>query len=230
MPTTIEGAAVFVALVAPGLLFELGLSQGANYLRRGWADRLLRFFAWSALVHVVSFPASVAVYRTTQEGLVNAGIVSVGLLWVWLMTLALGPYYIGISLGREVPREKLAASGWRAKTARWRAKAAHAVFGDGPEPLAWNWLWKRSQPGGGYIRVRLRESGDWIAGQWAYAADDPDDLLIDRFRCSRLTGELKLDDEGLAETLGWRTLVRVSDLDRIEFQPLQAEETPDGRA
>ena len=212
MPTTIEGAVVFIALVAPGLLFEIGLSRGANHLRRSLADRVLRFLAWSLMAHVVLFPVTVALYRMTAGDLTHVGVLPIIALWGWLLVLAGGPYWAGTSISGLTADDGRPAHGWRRKVAR-------AAFGRGPEPLAWHWLWKHSEPAGGFVRVRLRDSGDWIVGQWVYSADDPDDLLIDRYRCSRRTGELKLDDQGLALTLGWRTLVRVCDLDRIEFQP-----------
>lgn len=204
VPDSFSSAVLFFALVAPGLLFEVGLARRLNYLRRSLADRLLRFVAWSLLLDALLLPLIVVVASQVPRDVDVIGGGDLVLLWVFAVFLTVGPFLLG---------SRIAQSGSRVR---------HWFLGRDPAPLAWHELW------GGlprdrdtYLRVRLREGGTWIAGRWAYSSDEPEDLLLaPRVECDPVTGAIAVDPEtGYPQVVQWNALLRASDLDRIEVQP-----------
>lgn len=203
VPTTFGSLGILLIAVAPGLLFEVGLARRLNYLRRPLADRLLRFVAWSLMFNVLLLPGTVAVAKAVprEVGAVSGG--GVLLIWMWALSLTVLPYALG---------------SWAAQRAGWLRTA---LLGRDPAPLAWHLLWEDlGEVEGVYVRVRLRESGSWVAGLWSYSSDEPEDLLLSpRVLCDPSTGELDVDPaSGVPTVIEWGMLLRTSDLDIIEVQ------------
>ena len=64
MPTSLEALVIFAALIAPGLMFEVGAEKKAPYLRTDLGERLFRFIATSVLFHAVLAPVTYSVWRS----------------------------------------------------------------------------------------------------------------------------------------------------------------------
>ncbi len=72
MPSSLEALLVAVLFVAPGLMYELGIEVQVGYWRTSLADRALRFFVQSVLLHAALLPLSLwvlprALATTTGE-------------------------------------------------------------------------------------------------------------------------------------------------------------------
>jgi hypothetical protein len=202
LPTSLGSLGIFLAVVAPGLLFELGLARRLTYLRRPLVDRALQLVAWSLLIGAMLLPLSAYVVRNVPD---DIGRWDGGDWWLaWWAGLV-------VTLGSFVAGELVARSTGRVKA--W-------VLGSDPAPLAWHKMWETMAAAEhAYVRERLRESGTWIAGRLRYSSDEPGDLLLaPRLQCDPQTGELLLDGEGQLEPIDWQSWISCDDIDRLEAQ------------
>jgi hypothetical protein len=201
-PDSLPAAAVFLLFLAPGLLFELGLARRLTYLRRPLADRILQFVAWSMLLNALLLPVSAYVVRNVPDEVRSWDGGDWLLAWSAGLAATAGPFLAGGFVARSKGRLK----GW--------------VLGADPAPLAWHRLWETmADASDAYVRVRLRESGTWVAGRFVYSSDEPADILLSpRIRCDPVTGELLLDADGRLQTVAWYALVTCDDIDRLEAQ------------
>jgi hypothetical protein len=209
MPSTTEALIILVLAIAPGLLFELGVERGQAYWRTSFSDRLLRFFAWSFLLHALLLPISHWLWNRHLADGWSAGTIP---LWP-LYAAALAYTFVPMFLGHVVGGRSRVGAGLR-----------RLILGADLPPRAWDHLFA-ARPGG-YVRACLVD-GTWVAGTWAFSSSYPaeDDFLLDRrVRCDPLTGELLLDDEGFPVAIGWSLLLRRVDVGRIEFQEFQRVE------
>jgi hypothetical protein len=192
----------FLALVGPGLLFEVGLARSLNYLRRPLSDRVLRFGAWSLLWHACLLPATVVLVLGLPG---DPDLTELGGAWFWFLAVTLVPWLMGLLIGRYATSE---------------GRLRDLVLGKDPAPLAWHQLFESAQDGEAWIRVRFRDGG-WIAGKWAFSSDEPEDLLLaPRVQCDPMNGSIQLDSEGKVQLIDWQALIRVADLDRLELQAI----------
>ena len=54
MPNTSEALIIALLFIAPGLLYELGIEREIGYWRTSLADRALRYFATSTIIHALA--------------------------------------------------------------------------------------------------------------------------------------------------------------------------------
>ena len=224
MPTTVEGLLLALLFVAPGLLFELGLERRLPYWRTPVADRVLRFFATSLLLHLL---AAWPTYRLWHAYFSSANTLRAHRnlpwpLWVAAAAYLLVPFVLGYILGGLV---------------RKGARLTSLVIGMDPAPKAWDAVFG-PRDRAGYVRVRFT-SGTWMGGIWgsdlgpngsAFASSFPateDFYLPISVLVNASTGELVLDDQGQAQTRYWGLLIERSKIDVLEFQafPPQPEES-----
>ena len=215
IPSTLEGAALLLAFVAPGLLYEQGVERSLGYWRTSLPDRVLRFFIESVLLQTVAAPAAYGVWHRYVRGGFDPPKADL-LLYITLLGYVLVPVGLGLVVGSGVRRHPDA---W------W----VRPVFGLDPAPRAWDYLFSSTPTG--YIRARLKNDQRWVAGVFAvtsvgsrggYASSTPEreDIYLPlQLKCDNTTGELELDPSGSPITLQWGILISRADVDVIESQP-----------
>lgn len=234
MIDTFQGLAVTLLALLPGALYTYGFERRAGRWGTALADRLLRFLAASALLHVLLAPATYQAYRT----LVHSRRIADGrpLPW-WLWLVLLGYVAVPALLGDQVGRATR-------RSLRW----ARFFTGPTPAPRAWDHLFAREGLTG-WVRLRLLDPGsasatatggpaagtETVTGRWlvgaysgpatpdglgAYAAGYPEvqDLyLADTADCDPATGAFLLDAAGQPVLRGVGVLVRWDQVAYLEF-------------
>lgn len=206
MPTSTEALIIALLFLAPGLLYDSGLTRSAPYRRPDSGERLWRAFANSLIFQVATLPLTFLVWRRYGPiDLSHAAVSAVLVLGVVAGAYVAVPYGTGVLRGQRI-----------------RGRASET-------PSGWDHAF-RHLAGGGYVRVRLR-TGEWIAGLYAhldghappYASGYPSDptaylpALVD---VDPVTGVILLDDAGRAHVREWGVLLRAEDCERIEFQAM----------
>lgn len=216
IPSTLQGIALFLVFVAPGLLYEQAIERSLGYWRTNLADRVLRFFIESVVLQAVACPATYELWHRYWKGGFDPKRVD-GLLYVAVLGYVIAPIVFGLAVGYGVRRNPDA--GW-----------VRPVFGLDPAPRAWDYLFSSAPRG--YIRMRLKADKRWIAGVFSvtdsaagrqgYASSTPDheDIYLPmQLHCDNATGELELDHKGSPIPIHWGVLVLRADVDVIESQP-----------
>ena len=215
MPNTSEALIIALLFIGPGLLYELGIEREIGYWRTGLADRTLRFFATSTIIHALAAPATFWVWRSylaEPHGLSAYSLLPLP-LWAAIVAYLVLPLLVGVAVGRG---------------ARGQRPWLRPIIGRDPTPKAWDHVF--GQPvRRGYIRLKLSD-GTWVGGLWISPGDDqpgayassfpqPEDLYLPvQFDVDPRTGGILLDAEGKLRLREWGLLVERSKIEFIEFQ------------
>jgi hypothetical protein len=213
MISTFQALAVAAIALLPGAMYVWGFEATVG---GRWgvqlADRIPRFFGYSAIFHALLSPATYWLYanyyirpKHVEEGRP---------LPLWLWAVAIGyvvvPYVTGRVLGAGAQKER-----------RW----ATLLTGTAHAPRAWDDLLSR-QPVA-WVRIKLK-SDPWIGGAFAldrhgrrsYAAGYPheqDLYLAEQAEVDPETGDFQLDDDGNVVLLGRGVLLRWSEIEYLTF-------------
>jgi hypothetical protein len=212
MISTFQALAVAAIALLPGAMYVWGFEATVG---GRWgiqlADRIPRFFGYSAIFHVLLSPATYWFYanyihrKHFEEGRP---------LPLWLWAVAIGyvvlPYLTGRAIGAGVQNEQ----GW----ATFLAGTAHA-------PRAWDHLLSGAPVA--WVRIKLK-SGPWIGGAFAldrhgrrsYAAGYPNEqdlYLAEQAKVDSETGDFELDSDGYVSLLGRGVLIRWSEIEYLTF-------------
>jgi|SRR5579871_4305402 len=234
MPQTLEGLAIGLGFLIPGVAFELGIERIVGYWRTSLADRVLRFFAVSVFLQALAAPVTYIVWRhylhdteAEHRASVWAGAARrythLPLLgWIALIAYPAIPFIAGLVTGR------LARN-------RPESRASQLLVGRDPAPRGWDYLFGRADMAG-IVRARMRD-GIWVAGIYAakdgstrrgYASSFPvseDVYLPVRVEVDPTTGQLRLDGDTPIR-LPWSLLIKREDIDLLEFLEV-APDPPD---
>jgi hypothetical protein len=240
MPQTLEGLAIGLAFLIPGIAYELGIERVVGYWRTSLADRVLRFFAVSALLQALAAPATYIFWRRfiRDAGHSHESLFAVAgrrytnlpmLGWIALIAYLAVPFLLGIGTGYLARR-------------RPTNPASLLLVGRDPAPRGWDYLFGRADMAG-IVRARMRD-GSWVAGMYAvndagnrrgYASSFPiteDVYLPMRLQIDTATGELQLVDDAPIR-LPWSLLIKRDDVDVLEFlevapDPITSSDTVEG--
>jgi hypothetical protein len=213
MISTFQALAVAAIALLPGAMYVWGFERTVGG-RWGLqlADRLPRFFGYSAIFQALLSPATYWFYANyIRPQRFQAGRPLP--LWLWVVAVAyvVIPYVTGRVIGTGVRKE------WR-----WAALLA----GKSHAPRAWDHLFSPEPVA--WIRIKLK-SGPWIAGAFAldhhgrrrsYAAGYPheqDLYLAEQLRVDPETGDLELDGDGNVLLLGRGVLIRWSEIEYLTY-------------
>jgi hypothetical protein len=210
---TFQGVLVALLAVLPGALYTWGFEREAGQWGIGFADRLLRFVGWSALLHTLLAPVTFQLW----DHYVRSGRLGRGQLpfWSWfvLMAYVAIPAVTGALVGRS---------------ARQRGRLSRLLAGPHPAPTAWEHLFGHDPYG--MVRLRLT-SGTYIAGLYGLIDDSeesyasgfphqPVDLWLARgVEVDADTGEFIADVDGSPIVLESGILVRYDEVQFLEFFP-----------
>lgn len=204
MPSTIEALAAVAAALLPGAVFTYAFEHTVGSWGVTFQDRLYRFLAWSAAIHVTLAPLTYVLWRAYRDRLIGGGP-ELLVLWAAAILYLAAPILAGRKLG----------SAFRDGSA-W----ARMIVGS-PAPSAWDDLWSRKGLNA-WVRVRLK-NGRWVAGAYSkgsYAAghpNPPDLYLAHAVQVDADTGRWVTDDDGQPASRGSGLLIRWNDADLIEI-------------
>jgi hypothetical protein len=228
VPDTLTGFGVFLLAVLPGGLYVWSFERVVGRWGIGLSDRLLRIVAASAVfIAAFSYPLYLG-WRSLKE-LEGAGdsrsiadLITDGEpvpWWVYLLPLAyvITPFVLGTWAGRAV----------RSSNARWKS-VGRIISGKDPAPRAWDFLFSSSP--GATIRMRLKDEGTWVGGQFgedSYAAgypEEPQDLFLEMtYAMDQEDGSFTQDENGDFVEIGSGLMIRWSEVQFLEVFPLQEE-------
>jgi hypothetical protein len=206
--------AIFVAVLAilPGAAYTFAYERVAGGYGLGFADRVIRFVAASAVLQAVFAGPTYLLYKEwISSGKLAAGRVG----WVWFWAAALLYTLVPTTLGSFVGYARL--KGWN-----W----AELMTGSSPEPRAWDSMWNREVQA--ILRMKLK-SGTWVGGLFAttpdglrsYASGYPEDgdlHLVKQVLVDRITGKFKKSPDGTPQVEDRGLLIRWSEIEYIDIQ------------
>lgn len=213
MVSTFQSVLVVFLALLPGALYTWGFERQVGQWGVSLADRLLRFFGWSALLHVLPAPITYLLWdRYYRSGRIAAGDAP---LWLWFIALGYvaAPAVLGLIIGHS---------------ARHHGRLGRVVAGRHPSPTGWEHLFANDPVG--VIRIRLA-GGSYVAGlfgtvsetEWSYATGfphQPIDLWLARaIEVDADTGEFHTNADGSPVLLGSGILVRYDEVQLLEFIP-----------
>jgi hypothetical protein len=219
VPGTFEAAVVVLFAVLPGAMFTGGLELLTGTWYVDAAARVLRFVVFSALLNLALVPWVYMLYRDyiLSGHLVHAKPFPWPVFLGLLAYFGLLPLLLGLLCGVLINRGNPAVS-----------RAVSGLLGRNPDPVrAFDYLFRRRQPG--YVRmvVSLPSGAAWIAGAFtdegskrAFVAsypEEPDIFLPVRVGCDPQTGAFQFDAAGnlVVEDVG--VLVNGSKVAYLEF-------------
>jgi len=228
VPATIEAFGVFVLVVLPGAVYVWSFERIVGRWGIGFADRLFRFaaasavflavfsaplyFLWLEFIHhrVVEEDGSVRFVNRLADG---------EDIPVWLFVVPIAYVTIPAAAGTAVGHAVAARSrGWRS--------LSRILVGRDPAPRAWDFLFS-SRPSA-VMRMRLKDGGAWLGGLFgesSYAAgypEEPQDLFLERaYVMNQEDGSFVTDDQGRPEELGSGVIVRWDEVLFAEVFPLE---------
>lgn len=207
---TLQAALATVVALLPGAAFLWSFENRVGRWGIDLPDRLIRFVAGSAVVHLALAPMTYALWRTQlASGSLDAGDTLPLHVWAGLWAYLLVPVVFGLLVGTGIRRE------WRWIT---------FVTGAAPAPRAWDHLfWQRPV---GWVRVKLK-SGAWLGGAFtqeadgrSYASGYPhggDLYLVRTVRVDPDTGAFLYDEDGRLQLMEAGILVRWEEMEFLEF-------------
>jgi hypothetical protein len=214
--STFQALVVALLFILPGAAYTFALERVGGSFGIKLSDRIFRFLAASAVFQALFAGLEVWAYREwVASGRLAAGDVP----WWAVQIVALAYVLVPIAVGSLVGK---------GQKERWRWVVA--LTGDGPEPRAWDFLWRRHPRG--MVRVRLK-SGSWLAGVYgvsstgvqSYASgygEDGDLFLAESLAVDDETGAFELDDEDrpirTEDPPG--LLIRRSEVEYLEFEEI----------
>lgn len=228
MPDSLTAFGVFLLAVLPGGLYVWSFERVVGRWGIGLADRLLRLVAASA-VFLAVFAAPLYLFWTElSEHRLGTGRRSVaeflahGEVFPWWVYLCLIGYVsVPIVLGT------LAGRAVRSRDPRWKG-VGRLIGGKTPAPRAWDFVFSSSP--GATVRLRLKEGGTWIGGQFgeaSYAAgypEEPQDLYLEAtYAMLQSDGSFVQDEEGDFVELGSGLLIRWDEVHFLEVFPLEEQ-------
>lgn len=210
MVETFEAVGVAAIALLPGALYIWGFERQVGAWGIGFSDRLLRFFATSAIFHALIAPLTYWLWATY----IRTGTLSAGRpLPIWLWPVVLVYVVLPFGLGTIVGRSTREAREW-----------ARLFTGPDPAPRAWDHFFA-ARPDG-WIRLKLK-SGVWVGGAYApsdggiqsYAAGYPepqDIFLAETVEVDPETGTFVLEEEEPVFR-GTSLLIRWEEVELLEF-------------
>ena len=219
IPTTISTLLFVVLFITPGLLFEQGIERHLTYWRTNFQNRFVRFSMWSFIWTPILSPAIFAIWKWHSH-LTSKTDSDPGILFVFVCVasytaafIAL-PFLLGRALGQDA--NKTEPSKW----VEW-------ILGLDLAPRTWDQYF-RPRSTQAWVRIRFKETHEWIAGNWVYASSypEPEDIALNLIQCDAKTGEIGFDEiDGIFEPipLNWKMIVRREDIDLVAWQPTEIE-------
>lgn len=215
--TTVQALVISLLALLPGALYLWSYERIGGAYGVRLADRLLRFFGASAVLHALMAGLT---YHFYKRWIVSEALIE-GHMSVWTIEVA-ALIYVGapIAAGTFVAIAKRSDKRWLG----W----SRFIVGPAPEPRAWDYVWQLDQDA--VIRMRLK-SGRWLAGyfatvgsagtkSWAsgYGEDHEDLFLANQIRIDPTTGDFLYTEEGLFDRLdGIGLLVRWDDVEYFDY-------------
>lgn len=169
MLATFQALAVFLTTVLPGVLFTLAFERENDRTATAeFNERLLAFFATSALFAAISAPLLYQGYRSyIVTGKLKSGDPLPGWVWGIVAAYVVVPLLVGGIVGRRVRKRAGEANGFKAGV--WRTIGGPLASGK-PDPRAWERLFYTPDLIG-YVKLKLKDSGTanpWVCGVWAH--------------------------------------------------------------
>jgi hypothetical protein len=217
VPDTFQAVAVLVLAVLPGALYVWAFERIVGPWGIGFTDRLLRFIGISAGLHVLLAPVTYRWYRLyVHSGDLAAGKTLPLAVWITLIAYVFVPMVMGFLVGHATRRN-----------ARWSS----LIVGEQPAPRAWDELFL--QGGKGYVRLKLKSEGNWVAGWFGSARlggqlrysriarypETQDLYLVQTLKCDERSGEFLLRN-GHVIPSDVSLLVRWEEVEYLYFQPV----------
>jgi Family of unknown function (DUF6338) len=216
VPDTFEALSVLVLALLPGAVFVYTLERQTGAWGVKAADRLLRFFVLSALLHLFAAPLSFVLWRRYVLHDYFTGTSNPS--WPWpLYAIALFyvlvPAIIGTVCGRAVRSNQ-----------PW---ARHLFRQQMTAPRAFDYLFGRGS--NGFVRILLKvDPPTWVAGAFVTLNDrnqgfvgrypeSPDVWLPVRIACDPETGAFQTTVAGEVVVLDGGLLVDGSSIAYLEF-------------
>jgi hypothetical protein len=212
MISTFQALVVAAIALLPGAMYVWGFERTVG---GRWgiqlADRIPRFFGYSAIFQALLSPATYWLYANyIRLGYFQKGRPLPPLLWVVVVAYVVIPHVTGRILGTGVRKER-----------RW----ATLLAGSYHAPRAWDHLLSGEPVA--WVRIKLK-SGPWIGGAFAldrherrsYAAGYPheqDLYLAEQAKVDPETGDLELDGDGNVMLLGRGVLIRWSEIEYLTY-------------
>jgi len=220
IPTTLSTLVFIILFFIPGLLFEQGIERNLTYWRTNFQNRFIRFSMWSFIWTPIMSPIIYGLWKwhshLTSRPDPDPGIMFIFCALVLYVTIYIAlPFTLGKILGQ------LANEDNPPKIVDW-------ILGKDLAPSAWdNHFRSRTTPA--WVRIRMKETQQWLAGTWTFASSypEPEDIAIDLIECDPFTGEIhfeSIDGKNVEIPLEWKMIVRREDIDLIAWQPTIFEE------
>lgn len=214
MIDTFTALAVAAIALLPGGLYTWAYEEEVGSSRQAFADRLLRFVAVSALLHVVAAPLTWWFYQEEiRSGRFPHEPAVPWLVWLGLFGYVLVPAALGRIVG---------IIAWR------RPRWLRGIVGPAPAARAWDHVFSGGRAA--WIRVRLKDTdggtNGWIVGAYSradhgpagYAAGYPheQDLYLADTAEVDDRGRVLRDPDGTVRRRGWGALLNWAEISYLE--------------
>jgi hypothetical protein len=173
LPSTVTSLVILALAVLPGAVYVWSFERETGPFGASFADRILRFLAASAFIHVLAALPEYTLYRVAVHGSTSVGYLQFFTLWIGATVLISVPAICGHLVGRLwVTRNSPQLTPNLRKLVRPSVERVllRTLVGRQLEPRAWDYIF--STRSGTFVRVRTT-SGTWLAGVFAsnsYAA------------------------------------------------------------
>jgi len=250
MLITAKEVILIVLFLVPGFFFEKGFLKESRFHGDDSHIRTVRWVIFSIIIHILSAPYSQSLWEKYNENSLNdSNIFAISFHLLCAITVI---YNLGAIVGyfdakSEFDRDSLKISngGFIESTKNFLRKnvffvffkltkyAVNIFFVD-PSQVSfssWDQFWEDIGGVNGFLRVKLKPSGKWVAGLWgkelrAYAsdldaggADSTDGLYISvQVYVDEETGEFLLDEKRFVRYKYWALQVRKEDIELLEFR------------
>lgn len=229
MLSTYQALAVALVALLPGASYTFAVERSLGSYGVKFSDRLVRFLAASAIFHALASGPEYLLYRHFFA----TDVLTHGHAKWWAIEIVAIVYvFLPIGIGSWLAHLRQPKKGHQSGDDTLGTKVARWALGEGLEPRAWDWMWKRNLTA--ILRIKLK-SGVWVAGLWgdweseqvakrrSYAAGYPEEgdmYLSVGFKIDPATGELVRNSTGTPEPVDGERglLVRWAEVEYLEFQ------------
>jgi Family of unknown function (DUF6338) len=184
MVNTLEALAVFLIAILPGAMYVWGIESVTGAWGLNWADRVLRFIAFSAIIHVLISPLT---YKFWNDYIATNYFGQGKELTLGMYEAAIAYVIVPFIVGRIVGHGAVAGNTWALRFAGRRPGA----------PRSWDHLFQANAQG--WV-ILCMKSGTFLAGLYSgppngltsYASAYPDTqelFLYTQVLCDPETGE-----------------------------------------